>query len=1181
LYSKVVNVLASTGGGTQDITFTPNGSDPSWTPKVAIVQFNRAVSSTSAWIENQAYGIGFTDGTNSKCVAVVSEDNSASADTAMLSSSDAIITTLVPSGTVNAIDCKATFNSWLTNGMRISWSDAPAAQFYMTVLFLGGSDITDATVGTFTNPNTTGNHSVTTLAYQPDFAMFLTANTSSDNSAVVNSCISVGAATSSSDQWCQLGTTTDNATTMSTRQMYATNRISLSGSPSSITGEASFVSFNSNGFTINIPDAYSSTIHYLLMKGGSYTVGSDTEPAATGNQTITTNHDVKAVAMFGLDTGTSGSLQTGFMWSGGFADNGINQYGHVFEDTNGSANAIVVSAVDGAAHIYNNITANATANSTTWDDSATINSMTSTTFVINWDNIGQARPFRYIAFGNGVTLTQVTQTRTHKYNILSKVTQSRTHVYNIIGKVSGSKTHKYNILQKIQLSKTHKYNLLNQITKTTNHLYNIIVKVTKTYTHKYNIIGRITESNTHKYNIVAKITATRTHLYNLLNSVSSGTKTHKYNIIEQIESSKTHLYNIIGRVTASKTHKYNIEEPVTQVTASKTHKYNILNAVSASKTHLYNIIGKVSTTKTHLYNITGKVTSTKTHLYNVVRQVTASKVHLYNVIGKVTTTKTHKYNILNSVSTSKTHKYNILEQVEATKTHKYNIIEQIEASKTHKYNVEQAQGTVSTTKTHKYHVEGKVQTTKTHLYNLLNRVTASKTHKYNVTEQIENTKTHLYNVTGKVTTTKTHLFNVVRQVTASKIHVFNVIAKVTVTKTHLYNLLTALLTTKTHKYDVIGKVTSSKTHKYNVEEAEGQVSATKTHKYNIEAPATEVTTTKTHLYDILAEVTTTKTHKSDILDQVTRSRTHKYNIVGKISTTKTHKYNLIQKITKTTTHKSDILVKVSPPLTKTHKFNSIALVQRSRTHKYNLVGRLYTSRTHRYRMGGKVRLTKTHIFDVGIAYIPEELGGSTHALIKFPERVRIIDIIADLNNTAIANIEIPVSRPPRDNIAIATVAIAEYFIITDGGFRLPRIASTNTVMQHRVLAPLITPRVISQIQNKAICNHIGIQVIPPSQYTRLHTKSTLQLLQLKATKIYASTQINPKKEPKIKIAASTMLQQTQQTRVESKAQLEIQQQQQHQQTPPFKTIAPEIMTKQKLKTLKSLINLLSNDRLFE
>ena len=72
-------------------------------------------------------------------------------------------------------------------------------------------------------------------------------------------------------------------------------------------------------------------------------------------------------------------------------------------------------------------------------------------------------------------------------------------------------------------------------------------------------------------------------------------------------------------------------------------------------------------------------------------------------------------------------------------------------------------------------------------------------------------------------------------------------------------------------------------------------------------------------------------------------------------------------------------------------------------------------------MGGKVILTKTHRFSVGSALGELELGGSTFANIRFQDRVRIIDIIADINNIAIANIEIPVARPPKISLLLSWV----------------------------------------------------------------------------------------------------------------------------------------------------------------
>lgn len=407
MYSKVVNVLSNAGTGDQNITFTPNTGDPDWTPKLALVQWNRACTATSTWLENQGYGIGFTDGTGSRSVATSSEDNAGSSDTAHVIRNDCLITTLNITGTVETQDSMATFSQWLTNGMRINWSDAPGAQFYLTILFLGGDDITNSYVGTLNMPTGAGTQDYTSANFQPDCVIFLASTSSATINTVeaVGSAIMIGAATDASNEMCQTSMSEDGRNTMDTWQAYSHAACILlqSGLLGTVYGVADYSTALATGFRLNWSDVdgvATGAVGYLAIKGGSFAVGNNTEPGSTGEQGITTNKDTKAVAIFGLDTGTADSAQVDCMWSGGFADNGINQFGHVYHDTDNVGTSIVVSALDAATHIYNNITANATVNSTTWDDYAHISAVSSTGFIVYWDNIGQARPYRYISFGD-------------------------------------------------------------------------------------------------------------------------------------------------------------------------------------------------------------------------------------------------------------------------------------------------------------------------------------------------------------------------------------------------------------------------------------------------------------------------------------------------------------------------------------------------------------------------------------------------------------------------------------------------------------------------------------------------------------------------------------------------------------------------------------------------------------
>ena len=279
---------------------------------------------------------------------------------------------------------------------------------------------------------------------------------------------------------------------MSTRQTYYHNNVVVENATST-TGLASLSSFNSNGLTINISDAFTASypIYYLVMKGGGYAVGNNTEPGSTGNQTVTTGKDTKAVFIFGLDTGTSGSPQAGCMWSSGFCDNLINQFGHVFEDTDGSASSIISCALDGVGHIYNNITAAATVGSTVWDDSALINSVSSSGFVINWDNVGQVRPYRYVTFGIAVSVTPITKDLTLKLSINQEITKQATLKTSVLQAITKTLTTKFTILE-----------TLTAITKTLTLKLNINQEITKTNTLKLSILQEITKQLTTKFSIV-------------------------------------------------------------------------------------------------------------------------------------------------------------------------------------------------------------------------------------------------------------------------------------------------------------------------------------------------------------------------------------------------------------------------------------------------------------------------------------------------------------------------------------------------------------------------------------------------------------------------------------------------------------------------------------------------------
>lgn len=406
LSAIVVTYTANTGTGDQTL------ASAGFTPKSAIVYFSRATTAVDTFTENASFGVGITDGTNSRCMYVGSEDNQTSSDTVRLMRDDCLIVTTNLTGTLTTQDGKATFSSFNSDGMVINWSDAPAAAFKFHVLYLGGTDLTNVNVDTFQDAAATGNQDITTVGFQPDLVVHFGWVGNTINTATTALEIIFGAADSTGNQWAQSICVENGRTTMDNWQAYSHTKFGIiqtatTGAVGSNT--FSFSSMLSNGFRINNDDANGgNNFFYLALKGGSYVVGNNTEPGSTGDQTITTNKDTKGVMIFGLDTGTAGTEQVDTMMTVGAGTSSSNMATVVLHDVDAGGDSVCVSRYE-TDSIYLNITANATAGSSTVDDEAALSSLSSTGFVINWSNIGQARPFRYIAFGNAAEVIASTE----------------------------------------------------------------------------------------------------------------------------------------------------------------------------------------------------------------------------------------------------------------------------------------------------------------------------------------------------------------------------------------------------------------------------------------------------------------------------------------------------------------------------------------------------------------------------------------------------------------------------------------------------------------------------------------------------------------------------------------------------------------------------------------------------
>lgn len=130
-----VRVSASTSDGTQDITTSALGGR---TPKAVLFMWNYAIGDGAS--DDAGWGWGAASGATERwAVFGCSEHGVASTDNSLSIHNDRCINFLSP-GTTTVIG-EADIDSFITNGVRIDWVDAPPSGFQILAIFFAGDDV--------------------------------------------------------------------------------------------------------------------------------------------------------------------------------------------------------------------------------------------------------------------------------------------------------------------------------------------------------------------------------------------------------------------------------------------------------------------------------------------------------------------------------------------------------------------------------------------------------------------------------------------------------------------------------------------------------------------------------------------------------------------------------------------------------------------------------------------------------------------------------------------------------------------------------------------------------------------------------------------------------------------------------------------------------------------------------
>jgi len=165
--SAIVRAAANTSTGDQSFTTPDFGGG---TPKACIVIYNEATADGTA-INELRQTVGFATGsTNRNCGSCNSEHGQGASDASGHIDADKIIRAMAmgSSGTTYA---EADFVEFLTDGIKINWSTAPSSAHLITVILLGGSDLSAFASSTAMLDIDNNTIDETGVGFQPDIVL--------------------------------------------------------------------------------------------------------------------------------------------------------------------------------------------------------------------------------------------------------------------------------------------------------------------------------------------------------------------------------------------------------------------------------------------------------------------------------------------------------------------------------------------------------------------------------------------------------------------------------------------------------------------------------------------------------------------------------------------------------------------------------------------------------------------------------------------------------------------------------------------------------------------------------------------------------------------------------------------------------------------------------------------------
>lgn len=277
---KVGTFQSIAGTGNQSITGV------GFTPKSLII-WSHELNSLNSFSSDAVFDIGFASSTSAERFhGMYNFDASASADCTETRTNVNIIG--IDFDIDNVIDTRANLTTFGSDGFTLNWTANSAGLTRYNYIAIGGADLTDTASGQITAPSSTGDQATTGVGFMPDFVLFLADNMTAaqDDQTVSNTgSVALGCMNDVGEQAAIAVIAEDAVATMETARYQRDDKclaIFTKNNDASLSHEATFVSMDSDGFTINYSTAATADkrIMYLAFKGIDTKIESFTSPTA-------------------------------------------------------------------------------------------------------------------------------------------------------------------------------------------------------------------------------------------------------------------------------------------------------------------------------------------------------------------------------------------------------------------------------------------------------------------------------------------------------------------------------------------------------------------------------------------------------------------------------------------------------------------------------------------------------------------------------------------------------------------------------------------------------------------------------------------------------------------------------------------------------------------------------------